>query len=61
MVGWNTLSKQLVAQVFQNISVYLFQSYFMSLIVVFNSVYVNGLFAVVNEFIRCIHDHLELL
>jgi hypothetical protein len=31
----------------------------MSLIVVLNYVYVNGLFVVVNEFISCIHVHLE--
>jgi hypothetical protein len=31
----------------------------MSLIVVLNSMYVNGLIALVNEFNSCIHIHLE--
>jgi hypothetical protein len=31
----------------------------MSLIVVLIFVYMNGLFVVVNEFISCIHVHLE--
>jgi hypothetical protein len=44
---------------FKKINVHLFMGYFMILIVLLNFVEVNYLFVVVNDFISCIHVHLE--